>query len=275
MEIPFEILSHGKGKILFSHANAYHPLMYRKFFEKLDIDNTILAPLHRPLWDREVVEADDWQIFTDDILRFAEAHELKGVPAIGHSLGAISLWKASILRPELFTSLILIDPVLISESIIDDMLQVDFSERHEIRPGIRTALFRRNHWQSRQEAHEHFIKKALFQKFDAQVFEDFIKYAIREDPFRGGYELAFPREWEARIYAGPENVWAFMDKTTVPILIIRAEHSNVISQESWKEVKKRVPHGQFLEMEDVGHLIPFEKPEQCAELISPFVDEFF
>ena len=110
----------------------------------------------------------------------------------------------------------------------------------------------------------------IFCKMLLEVYKDFIDEGMIENE-KGETILVYPRAWEARVYASAENVWAFMNKSSVPITIIRAENSNVISDETWDKVKKRVKNANFIEMKDVGHLIPFEKPKESAELIKPLI----
>ena len=75
------------------------------------------------------------------------------------------------------------------------------------------------------------------------------------------------------IYASPENIWKFVSKTKRNIFLIRAQHSNVLSEESWLKLQKQNTQHKYFEMMGVGHLIPFEKPEALARIIADHLEE--
>lgn len=255
--------------LLLYHANAYTPEMYLPFANSLSpFDITALK--QRPLWDKKVQQIKDWTIFTQDLIDFCDENNIKNINAVGHSLGAVAIWKASVLRPDLFDRIVLIDPVILPEETVRWVSMVPYKLKERIRPIIKIASLRRNKWVTKEEARSHLSSKGVFKKFDPEVFDLFIEYGIIEDGY-GAYTLAFPREWEAMIYASPENTWKFIKKTTHDILIVRAEHSNVISPESWSKLMKQNSRNKYLQMEDVGHLIPFEKPKEIALLVNEFL----
>ncbi|HMP31557.1 MAG TPA: alpha/beta hydrolase [Saprospiraceae bacterium] len=255
-----------KTPTLLLHANAYNPYMYEEFISYLGLAY-VIAPLHRPLWDDKVPHLKDWNIFMEDLIIFMDQHNLKKINAIGHSLGAIAIMKASVLRPDLFNKIVLIDPVMLPEEKVRWVRYLPFKLKVKLRPIIKIASLRRNHWPSREDAHKHLISKSVFKKLKPSIFDTFINKGIVPDDKNGGFKLAFPREWEAMIYASPENIWKFIFHSTSQIAIIKAEHSDVISQESWQKLEKLPPNFIRIEMPDVAHLIPFEKPDELARLI--------
>lgn len=270
MESKFEILQTGEKEVIFSHANAYTPRVYLKFFRHLNIDATIYAPKHRPLWDRNPKNIQDWSIFRDDIIQYMDKNHLSGIVGIGHSLGAVALWMASIKRPDLLSSLILIDPVILPKDIAGFIKYLPYALKKRMRPVIKIASKRKDTWKSREEVHDYLLTKKIFKRFDAEVYDAFIKYGMIDNQ-DGSVSLAYPRAWEARVYASAQNIWAMMHKSSVPMTIIRAQFSNVINDENWSKTMKLVPNCEFIEMPDVGHLIPFEKPEECAKVIYPLL----
>ena len=59
-----------------------------------------------------------------------------------------------------------------------------------------------------------------------------------------------------------------MKKQPCPITIIRAEHSDVISDDRWENIHKKMPHATLIQMDDAYHLVPFESPSSCADVIN-------
>ncbi len=257
----------GQGPLmLFSHANAYPPECYSKFFHSLKSSFRIWAFRQRPLWDRSGAHRlKSWKLFRDDLLDFTSKEGIDQVTGMGHSLGGIASWMASILRPSLFTNLVLIDPVIIANDFVRGTRILPFSIKARYLPIVRTAVRRRDQWSDRKAVRAHLGAKRLFQRFDPEVFQDFLNFGIIDN--ENGVELAFPKSWEARIYATPPNMWPLMKKSACRITIIKAEHSDVITNDSWKRICRHTPNGYFYEMSSVGHLIPFEKPVQLAEWI--------
>jgi pimeloyl-ACP methyl ester carboxylesterase len=252
-------------KILLAHANAYTPDMYQYLVLLLG-DHCVIAPRHRPLWQKNADEIKDWDIFCKDLIAFMDEHKISNVDAIGHSLGAVSIWKASWKRPDLFNKIILVDPVVIPENLVNWMRFVPYKIKQRLRPIIKIASLRKNKWSSREEAHAHLGSKSVFKRFVPQIFDTYIQSGIIPDG-HGMFTLAFPREWEARIYSSPENTWKFMGKIDKQIHIIRAEHSNVINDETWQKMKVINNKNNYIFMPNVGHLIPFEQPKALADII--------
>jgi pimeloyl-ACP methyl ester carboxylesterase len=255
-----------KTPTLLLHANAYNPYMYEELIDLLGLDY-VIAPKHRPLWDNNVQHLKDWSIFMEDLVAFMDQHNLKNINAIGHSLGAVSILKASVLRPDLFNKILLIDPVLLPEERVRWVRYLPYKLKVRLRPIIKIASLRRNHWPTRKEAHTHLGSKSVFKRLKPSIFQTFIEKGIVHDYTKGGFTLAFPREWEAMIYASPENIWKFIFHSKSDIAIIKAEHSDVINDETWKRLEKLPSNFRRFEMKDVAHLIPFEKPDKLVELI--------
>lgn len=271
-ENKFIVLGNQEGKAtLLYHANAYNPEMYEPFVRNFP-DRKFIALRQRPLWDSNVKTIRDWSIFTEDLISFCDEMGIKSIDAIGHSLGAVAIWKAAVKRGDLFNNIVLIDPVVLPEETVRWVYFLPFKLKARIRPIIKTATLRKNWWSSKKEAAEHLGSKSVFKRFTPEVFDLFIQYGIKENA-DGSASLTYPREWEAMIYASPENTWKFVSKTEREIFLIRAQHSNVLSEESWLRLQKRNILNKYAEMPGVGHLIPFEKPDALARIIVDYLKE--
>ncbi|MEC9191072.1 MAG: alpha/beta hydrolase [Pseudomonadota bacterium] len=85
--------------------------------------------------------------------------------------------------------------------------------------------------------------------------------------------LAFSREWEAACYLSVQNIWPLLDKLNMPILAIRAERSNVITQGSWQRLRDKCPQHRYEEIGGTGHLVPLERPHDILQLVSSWLAE--
>ncbi len=106
----------------------------------------------------------------------------------------------------------------------------------------------------------------MFASWSDDSLWDYVNYALVED----GPELtlAFPREWEAQIYATPpQAVWDAMPQITQPTLGIRAAQTDTIFPEAWQLWQKLQPQATFLQIENAGHMLTMERPLPVAEAI--------
>lgn len=251
----------GEGQLVqMLHANAYTPECYTKFLQPFVDKSSVGLYRQRPLWHGESPkQLKHWSLFADDLIDMMDASGQKGVIGMGHSLGGVATFLASLKRPDLFSQLILIDPVFIGNSMSSLLSLMPKALKYKLLPIIKIAANRRNHWPSRKDVRAHLGSKKVFQRFDDDVFDDFINYGIVDQA--DGVGLAYPREWEAKVYETAPNIWEYLKKSKVPTHIIKAEYSNVISTKAWTRIKRTMSNATFYEMKGCGHLVPFEKPK--------------
>jgi pimeloyl-ACP methyl ester carboxylesterase len=90
---------------------------------------------------------------------------------IGHSMGGNNLVNLSFMHPQLFQSLILIDPVLANF----------MSGMGNVTPAQASAV-RRDRWPTRKIAAQSFQKSKFYQSWDPRVLDLWIKYGLRDLP---------------------------------------------------------------------------------------------
>lgn len=254
----------GSGSPLqFIHANGYAPETYTKFLRNFTQAYEVNALKLRPFWPGEFPDQlKSWLLFVDDLIDMMDEMGHHQVVGVGHSLGAVVSWVASIRRPDLFSRLVLIDPVILPSQFIRMSQLTPFWLKKRKLPIVKTALNRRNKWADEATAREHLGSKKVYMRFDKAVFDDFIRYNLKAD--HEGLTLAYPREWEGRVYATAPNIWPYMPKNKVPVHIIKAQYSDVITSNTWEAMKERTQLASFYEMPGVGHLVPMEKPDELA-----------
>lgn len=264
--IPFHAFG-GDGPILhFAHANAYPPACYRQFIAPFLAHYRVEAICHRPLWpgsDPAELQGD-WQIIADDLIAYFEQQGWETVIGMGHSLGAVATLYAAVKRPSLFRALVLIEPVFLPPHLLQ--LAAANPEQAALTPLVQSAVYRRRRWPNRQDAFDRFRAKSVFARWSDEALWDYVRFAMREE----GDEvvLAFPPEWEARIYAHPpQAVWNALPQVSQPTLAIRAAETDTISPEAWELWQTRQPQATFLQLDDVGHMLTMERPLSTAETI--------
>ena len=98
-------------------------------------------------------------------------HMKRPLIGIGHSMGGTNLVNLSLMHSRLFTSLILIDPVI---------LRIP-SQEGNFGPA-KASVSRREIWPSRKAAAEKLKSSKFYQLWDPRVLERWIQYGLRELP---------------------------------------------------------------------------------------------
>jgi len=260
-----------RGNILMLHANAYTPLCYKQMMSSIS-GYQFYLPYQRPLWpDSNPKKLKTWHHLVDDLIEHMDHKNHRDMIGMGHSLGGIVCWLAAIKRPELFSRLILIDPVILPRQYTRWLSLVPYWLKRKFLPIIKIAEKRTDQWHSAEEAKSYFLSKKIFQRFDERVLEDFIAHGLtQEDSF---LRLTYPKAWEARIYATAPAIWDKMEETACPVDIIRGQYSDVLIDPTWSALKDRIGAQYCHQIDEAGHLIPFERPQHCGDIITSLLDQ--
>ncbi|KAL4734074.1 alpha/beta-hydrolase [Aspergillus similis] len=173
----------GDLTIIGTHGSGYPKELYEPIWEELYYELSSHGIRIRSIWIadtanqnasgvvNEAVIGDDpsWFDHARDLLYMTNQFKFdmpQPIVGIGHSFGAGQLVMLSLLHPRLFTSLILIEPV-IEKDIYAGM-------GPEL---VRYSLSRENSWSSPAEAEAHFRK--LFKKWDARVLTRWMEHGLR------------------------------------------------------------------------------------------------
>ncbi|KAL5520619.1 hypothetical protein ACEPAF_2620 [Sanghuangporus sanghuang] len=113
---------------------------------------------------------------------------------IGHSMGGATVTLAAITRPALFSSLILVDPVITPPYIKRGPL----TEARAF-----GAVQRRHTWKNREEARKLFAANPFFAAWDPEVLDNYVQYALAfvGDDAGNGVKLKMPGVQEAVVFA--------------------------------------------------------------------------
>ena len=256
----------------FAHANGYPPGTYLELIDLLKSDYSINAQHFRPLWDDNHNQLKNWKMFSDDMITAFDQQGMKNVIGVGHSMGGITSVVSAVRRPDLFSKLILMDPVILPAAAyrMTDWLPVFLSKKFV--PIAKISIKRRDRWESEEELFESFRKKKIFRSISDKGLRLFAKHATKPAP-EGGIQLAYSKEWETQVYCTPIQPWKYLKQLNIPTLIIKAQYSNVITKGVWDDIQSTVKNGTFVEMQGTSHLVPMEAPDRLADLIKKWLKE--
>ena len=103
----------------FYHANGFPLGVYSPLLSKLSQKFKLSALGWRATWPGmgPPPKRRDWQLYADDLIAFIEHHCQAPIIGIGHSMGATCTILAAEKRPDLFKTLVLIEPAMVSRSL--------------------------------------------------------------------------------------------------------------------------------------------------------------
>ncbi len=258
--------------IYFAHANAYPPGSYQPIIDALAEQRQVVSYLQRPLWqptpDPETLKS--WHQLADDVIDFFDQNNMKDVVAVGHSLGSVTAFMAAQKRPDLIKALVMIEPVA---------LPWFFCWLTRVFPGvvrkrvkiIDKALNRPDRFDSLKAAYDFHRRPRAFKRISDENLMHYMRAGISE-PEPGVFRLAYPRQWEARVYATATYFRGELLQSNLPVLAMRGGHSDTISAKFWSHWQTNPKH-QFVDFPDNGHLLPLEDPTAVIESLMPFVKQ--
>lgn len=251
----------------FYHANGFPLGSYAPLIEKLSKHFSLSALELRPTWMESGLPPKNrnWQLYANDLISHLEKSTDKPVIGIGHSMGATSTILAAYKRPELFKSLILIEPAMVSYPL-SILVKVLPKPLMNLVAPARSTLRKTDTWYSRKDFAEYCVNHTLYRKFEQESMKAFIKFGVQAND-DDSYKLRFPKVWESHNYTQPPNVLATLKQLTMPVAAIRGKPSIFFSQDLWQKWQKLAPHSIFLENLQHGHLLPLENSEACSDLI--------
>jgi pimeloyl-ACP methyl ester carboxylesterase len=261
----------GSGPPLhFAHANGYPPGSYRRMLEPLTAAHRVEAMAFRPLWEPFAERSDirGWDLLAKDLIELIERRYDRPVRAVGHSMGGVATMFAAVARPELFDCVMLLDPVFLPLRHVLAMRLTPRSRRRWL-PLIRKAEDRPHHFADRQAAFDFHRRARAFARLSDEALWDYIRAGTRETG--DGVELSYPGAWEAEVYATVPHVWRRLSRCRVPMMGLRGSESDTVSDAAWQRWQRLQPTGEFVQVEDSGHLVPLERPRETALAVARFL----
>ncbi|KAK3709553.1 hypothetical protein LTR37_010774 [Vermiconidia calcicola] len=321
----------GDTTIISTCANGFPKEMYEPLFDELLTFSERNGVRIRSIWSvdksdhgasgiiNERSQGDDPSYFDlarDLLLMINRYRDQMTLPivGIGHSLGATALLELTRIHPRLFSSLILIDPIIGLEVLDLGAMLVHVSSR------------RRDLWQSREEAEGLFKLSKPLQKWDPRVMKLWLEYGLRDTPTLLYPELGnvtlrttkatevwnYARSWfdplpldgtyvsERSLVKHPDahrtivkthpfylpeamEAWRHLPHVRCSVLYLFPETGPLSSANAMEEKVARTGNGEGgsggqrygrtskIVVEGMGHLAPFEKPDQCARAMAEWL----
>lgn len=247
----------------FAHANGFPVATYRRFLAlfqaEYDLSMTDFIG-HHP----EYPVTNNWFKLCDHLIHDIEQH---GEPVIGmgHSLGGGLMFMSSLLRPDLFKSVLVLDVPLMTfweSSMFALMKRTPWLDK--ITPAGRASR-RRAEWQTQEDAFAYWRTRPLFRRFPDDVLWDYV-HAVTERNEHGLWSLRFRPEIEASIFRTyPTNWVRHYHKRHDGLQVVVGEDTRLVKPHHVQLMRERLN----IPVHEVpgGHLFPLELPETSAEFL--------
>jgi len=253
--------------IVFSHANSFPAGTYRVLFEAWREAGYTVHAVEKYGHDPKYPVTDHWPRLRDQLVHFAQARTAEPAFLVGHSLGGFLSVLAAAKRPELARGVLMLDSPIIGGLLTPTIQFAKFTGWGLRFSPANVSRRRRQHWPTREAAHQHFADKPSFARWDPRVLADYIASGIvpSEDPEHRGVTLAFDREVETRIYSTlASDIPGFLRRHPLrcPVAFIGGTRSTEVRQVGMAATE-RLTEGRISWIEG-SHLFPFERPDETA-----------
>jgi len=225
-------------------------------------------PTHLPLVPQETSEA-----------RAKSGLINRTLIAIGHSFGGCSLVHSAVSRPELFSALVLADPVIVPPPIGPGMIWADgWGIMKPLTALVDGAVTRRNGWKSKTEALQSFKKNPFFAIWDPLSLELYVECQLWENEETGEAKLKMSGTWEGTLFTGhrgPIEGWDTLplvdDRVALKFIMPEEKLFNLNSARSLPFLRPK--NSSNVVIMGAGHLLCHEVPQDTGDEISSFLRE--
>ena len=172
--IPFTTISKmNKKKCHFFHANGYPPDAYKSLLNMISNNYHIQSMLLRPFWESNPSPNNikDWDIFLDDVMKYADENNISKENAIGHSIGGNLLFRSALKNKDLYKSIVLLDPTIFSPLVIYAWRIISYLRLH---PLVKNARNRRRKFDDFNHVFNSYRGKSIFSNINDTQLNEYI-----------------------------------------------------------------------------------------------------
>ena len=214
----------------------------------------------------------NWNVFVSDLEHFFESFN-RPVIAMGHSRGATVSLMLAVKRPDLVRTLVLVDPTILPYSWTWGWAAAKTLGLSKRIPIAATAAKRKNGWTDRQQILKSYKKKTVFQSWTDGFLEAYVNDGT-EDNGNGTIRLCCQPAWESRCFAVcPHDVWRYVPLLKQPVLVLYGAQSDTFLASAANRFKAQVAHAHMQRLEDTGHFVPMERPQETTQRIISFLEK--
>lgn len=202
------------------------------------------------------------QILEEVIHEFA----LPPLPLIGLSMGGGVAIGFTLKNPDRVTGLVLMGPGGLGDKMPYQFLSWAFTKV----PG---TLVTRYYSKLSPEKMRKTMASLFAEGENTRNFDNLIALFAEEAQRKWKYRENSLDDWQLELMAPFKlkiNFIPELHRLTQPVLWIRGENDHLISQRDMEEAVKRTPKGKLIVIENAGHLLPLEQPDEVNKAVEDF-----
>lgn len=263
-----DLSGHGPP-LFFSHATGFHGRCYAPLaralaheFHSWAVDYRGHGASTRPDgWEGHGL---DWRGCGDDAVLAASAVASEGgIVGVGHSMGGAALIMAAHRRPDLFSRLVLFEPI----AYPPPHQRIDPEEF----PLVVGARRRRRRFESYQAAYDNFASKPPLSMFHHDVLHAYVEHGFApvHDADGDDVVLCCTPEFEAATFGGSmtNGAWELLPEVETPVLVLAGRIEDDQPARFSAAVADALPNGRFVSLPHMTHFGPFTHLAELADLI--------
>ena len=199
-----------------------------------------------------------WDVASDIVELVGDTSPAVGV---GHSAGAAALAMAEMLKPGLFSGLVLVEPIVFPPPY----------GRFPHNPMSNAAQRRRDRFVSRETAFANWRAKPAFAGWEERALWAYVNGGLRNEGDE--YVLKCSRESEAETFmaATEHRAWDRLGEVSAETIVIAGEHSTTHQIPFLEEIVGRMPAARFEVVPGTSHMVWMERPGVIAEHAARFI----
>lgn len=202
-DLPLLVFLHGNGFA----AGVYLPMLQRlaEQFDVLALDlpghGRSDKPASLPGWNTVAEMAHSAAVNTGLL-------NDRQVIGVGHSLGGVLTLLSAHRHPQVYQSLVLLDPIIFPKRLLLTMRLVALLRlTSKFHPHVKSTRRRRKNWPDHTAAFDYLHGRKIFENWTDEALQSFTRYALTEVP-DGSVTLSCDPETEATFFASlPKGLW--------------------------------------------------------------------
>jgi pimeloyl-ACP methyl ester carboxylesterase len=195
-----------------------------------------------------------WDLVTVDVL--FTMGERSGAVGVGHSMGGAVIARAAALKPDLFSAIVLIEPIILPPPY-----------RREDMPLALAAQRRRNRFASRDAAYERF-RSGPMATWQPEALAAYVDFGFVDDG--DGIVIKCDPSVEADVFREGWNhdTWDRVPEISIPVTIVAGERSDTHAKPFLDVLAEQFDRPTTVVVPETGHFLPMERPDIVASLVA-------
>ncbi|SDQ18164.1 alpha/beta hydrolase [Pseudovibrio sp. Tun.PSC04-5.I4] len=259
----------GKGPaFLLLHATGFHGRLWDYIINRFPNRHVIAWDMRSHGLSEKAALPEFWSELADDLFAVIDDLQLKQIYGVGHSCGGHLAIMAAAKYPDLFKSLLLLDPVVFPKQLLPIFKKLTQQDHPVAR--------RRNDWDDADEMFNRFKDRTPYSRWIPEVLRDYCKYGLAPSDRGEGYQLACPPTAEAAVYQNcyGDQIYSLLETVQTPTTVVRAKRRTAdqslfdfSSSPTWELLAENMGNAKDIYLPNQTHFLPMENPQAVLNMM--------